>query len=61
MRLLIVEDDVAIRGFLERALSEAGYQVDTAKDAKTGELQALEGIHDAFIIDLGLPDMDGLI
>jgi len=60
MRLLIVEDDVAIRGFLERALSEAGYQVDAAKDARTGELKALEGVHDAFIIDLGLPDMDGL-
>jgi DNA-binding response OmpR family regulator len=60
MRLLLVEDDAAIQGFLKRALSEAGYQVDTASDAKTGELCALEGIHDAFIIDLGLPDMDGL-
>jgi DNA-binding response OmpR family regulator len=33
--------------------------VDTASDAKTGELRALEGIHDAFIIDLGF-HMDGL-
>lgn len=56
----MIEDDVAIQGFLERALIEAGYQVDTAADAKTGELKALEGIHDAFIVDLGLPDMDGL-
>jgi DNA-binding response OmpR family regulator len=60
MRLLLVEDDPAIQGFLKRALSEAGYEVDTATDAKTGERQALEGIHDAFIIDLGLPDFDGL-
>ena len=60
MRLLVVEDDVAIQGFLKRALVESGYQVDTANNAKTGELKALEGIHDAFIIDLGLPDMDGL-
>src|SRR5271163_2303602 len=60
MRLLLVEDDLAIRQFLQRALVEAGYQVDTAKDAKTGEAKALEGIHDAFIIDLGLPDGDGL-
>ena len=60
MRLLLVEDDVAIQGFLKRALSEAGYQVDTAHDARSGELKALEGIHDALIIDLGLPDMDGL-
>ena len=60
MRLLVIEDDKTIQGFLERALAEAGYQVDTASDAKTGEQKALEGIHDAFIIDLGLPDMDGL-
>jgi two-component system copper resistance phosphate regulon response regulator CusR len=60
MRLLLVEDDVAIQGFLKRALVESGYQVDTTGNAKTGELKALEGIHDAFIIDLGLPDMDGL-
>jgi len=60
MRLLIVEDDVAIQSFVKRALSEAGYQVDTARDAETGELKASEGVHDAMIIDLGLPDMDGL-
>ena len=60
MRLLVIEDDLAIQGFLGRALVEAGYQVDTANDAKMGELRALEGVHDAFIVDLGLPDMDGL-
>src|ERR1700676_3945897 len=60
MRLLVVEDDLAIQAFLKRALVESGYQVDAASEPKTGELKALEGIHDAFIIDLGLPDMDGL-
>lgn len=60
MRLLVVEDDVAIQGFLKRALVDAGYQVDTATNARAGEVKALEGIHDAFIIDLGLPDIDGL-
>src|SRR5665213_3010274 len=60
MRLLIVEDDVTIQGFLKRALVESGYRVDTASNGKTGELKALEAIHDAFIVDLGLPDMDGL-
>jgi DNA-binding response OmpR family regulator len=60
MRLLLVEDDVRIHAFLSRALIEAGYQVDVASDGKTGEALALEGIHDAFIIDLGLPDLDGL-
>ena len=60
MRLLLVEDDLHIQQFLKRALVEAGYQVDAALDAKAAEALALEGVHDAFIIDLGLPDMDGL-
>jgi two-component system copper resistance phosphate regulon response regulator CusR len=60
MRLLLVEDDLAIQDFLRRALIEAGYQVDVACNAKAGEAIALEGIHDAFIVDLGLPDLDGL-
>jgi two-component system copper resistance phosphate regulon response regulator CusR len=60
VRLLLVEDDSAIRTFLDRALTEAGYQVDTAADAARAETRALEGIHDGFIIDLGLPDGDGL-
>src|SRR5580692_12274688 len=60
MRLLLVEDDASIQQFLKRALVEAGYQVDTAGTAKAGEALALEGIHDAHIVDLGLPDMDGL-
>lgn len=60
MRLLLVEDDVAIRSFLERALGEAGYQVDAVGTAKDAEALALEGVHDVMVIDLGLPDGDGL-
>src|SRR5579871_3957839 len=60
MRLLVVEDDISIQQFLKRALTEAGYQVDAVSTAKAGETMALQGIHDAFIIDLGLPDLDGL-
>jgi len=60
VRLLVVEDDPAIREFLHRGLSEASYQVDTALDAKSALALAGEGLYDGFIIDLGLPDMDGL-
>jgi two-component system copper resistance phosphate regulon response regulator CusR len=60
MRLLVVEDDISIQQFLKRALTEAGYQVDVAGTAKAGETIALQDFHDAFIIDLGLPDLDGL-
>jgi DNA-binding response OmpR family regulator len=60
VRLLVVEDDLAIQEFLRRALIEAGYQVDVSPDARTAESLAAEGTHDGLIIDLGLPDMDGL-
>jgi two-component system copper resistance phosphate regulon response regulator CusR len=60
MRLLLVEDDPEIQGFLRRSLGEAGYQVDGARDAKTAEGLALEGNHDVLVVDLGLPDDDGI-
>jgi len=60
MRVLLIEDDRPIQDFLNRSLNEAGYCVDVASDAKTAETLALEGVHDALIVDLGLPDMDGL-
>ena len=60
MRVLLIEDDRPIQEFLDRSLTEAGYCVDVASDARTAEALALEGVHDALIVDLGLPDMDGL-
>ena len=51
MRLLLVEDHLPIQRFVERALVEAGYRVDATADAKSAEALALEGIHDAFIMD----------
>ena len=60
MRLLLVEDEVVIQGFLQRSLTEAGYHVDTAADAKSAERISLESMHDILIVDLGLPDEDGL-
>ncbi len=60
MRLLVVEDDLAIQSFLQRGLTEAGYEVDSASDGASGEHLALAGLHDAMVVDLGLPDMDGM-
>jgi len=60
MRLLLVEDEVEIQGFLQRSLAEAGYQVEAAGDARTAERMTIENTHDALIVDLGLPDEDGL-
>jgi DNA-binding response OmpR family regulator len=60
VRLLVVEDDNPIRDFLKRGLAEAGYHVDAAPDAHSAEALAVESAYDAMVIDLGLPDMDGL-
>jgi two-component system copper resistance phosphate regulon response regulator CusR len=60
MRLLLVEDELDIQRFLRCSLEEAGYQVETAADGKTAERLALEGVDDILIVDLGLPDLDGI-
>src|SRR6266567_7745501 len=60
MRLLLVEDEVEIQRFLERALSEAGFDVDTAGDAKTAIKRVADGVYNILVVDLGLPDQDGI-
>ncbi len=60
MRLLLVEDEVEIQSFLQRSLTEAGYQVEAAGDARTAELMTIENMHDVLVVDLVLPDEDGL-
>src|SRR5437868_11791601 len=60
MRILVVEDEKRIADFLSRGLEGAGYAVDTACSGTV----ALEFVHstdyDLVILDLMLPDMDGL-
>ncbi|MCB1057903.1 MAG: response regulator transcription factor [Acidobacteria bacterium] len=60
MRVLVVEDDPRISDFLERSLTEAAFAVDVVGDGESGLEAAREGLHDAFIVDLTLPGMDGL-
>ena len=60
MRLLLVEDEFDIQRFLTHALSEAGYQVDAARDAKAAMKLAADSAYDILIVDLGLPDQDGI-
>ena len=59
MRLLIVEDDAALRKSLASNLREQGYTVDEAGDANEGEYFADEFAVTLAIIDLGLPDRSG--
>jgi DNA-binding response OmpR family regulator len=60
MRLLLVEDEPEIQDFLKQPLADAGYEVDTANDGRTAVQLASGKKYDVLIVDLGLPDQDGI-
>ena len=60
MRILVVEDDPLLSHHLKVQLSELGNQVQVALTAKEGFYQATNYPIDIAIIDLGLPDQDGI-
>lgn len=60
MRLLLIEDDAALRLGLARQLEADGYRVDQAVDGEDGLFQAREYPVDLAIVDLGLPRLNGL-
>jgi two-component system, OmpR family, response regulator MprA len=60
MRVLIIDDDRALRDALRRALGLAGYDVDTAEDAEHGLAAIAADRPDAVLLDVGLPGVDGL-
>ena len=60
MRILVVEDEAALRESLKHDLVAAGHAVDAAADGEEGLYAALEYPIDVAIIDLGLPKMSGL-
>ena len=60
MRALIVEDDGTIAEFVTRGLKEAGFVVDRAADGRAGVQLATTGTYDVMVVDLMLPELDGL-
>jgi two-component system KDP operon response regulator KdpE len=59
-RVLIIEDDPPIRRFLHVSLSGHNYEVMDAQTGKEGLMQATQQPPEVVILDLGLPDMDGV-
>jgi two-component system OmpR family response regulator len=60
MRILVVEDDPKINSFVANGLKQAGYVVDQAADGNFGLQLALMGVYDAAVVDIMLPERDGL-
>lgn len=59
LRILIVDDEKAIRSFLKTSLSSYGYSIFEAATGKKALEEATDVHPDAIILDLGLPDIDG--
>jgi len=60
MRILVVEDDTNLNRQIRDALTEAGYAVDVAFDGEEGHFLGDTEPYDAVVLDIGLPQMDGL-
>jgi len=60
MYVLIVEDERRLAQLVRRVLEEEGHTVDTAYDGEEGLAMAMEGSHDVVILDILLPEIDGI-
>lgn len=59
-KILVIEDEQEIRRFLRVGLNSHGYRLIEAEDGQTGIRHAAEHQPDLIVLDLGLPDMDGI-
>src|SRR4051812_49926782 len=60
MRILVVDDDRSVREALRRALTLGGYEVDTVEDGRQALSRLTVSAPDAVVLDIGLPEVDGL-
>ena len=60
MRILVVEDDVVLCNNIKKKLVKSGFAVDMVHDGEEAESQGNDGVHDAVVLDLGLPKRSGL-
>ena len=59
--ILLVEDEPQLRRYLRATLTPLGYRLLEAENAREGELMAASHHPDVILLDLGLPDLDGLV
>ncbi len=60
MKILVVEDDRKVAGFIELGLREEGYAVDVARDGDEATMLAHVNDYDAILLDLMLPKKNGI-
>ena len=59
VRVLVVEDEAKLAGFIQRGLAEQGFAVDVAADGATAVARARDGSYDLVVLDIMLPEIDG--
>ena len=60
MRILLIEDSLSLRNSLSLGLEKLGYSVDTAGTGSEGLSMALLGSYEIIILDMMLPELDGM-
>jgi two-component system response regulator MprA len=60
VRILVVDDDRSVRDALRRALTLGGYEVEAAEDGRQALARMASSAPDAMVLDVGMPDVDGL-
>ena len=60
MNILLIEDEPGVASFISKSMKEAGYGLDIAPDGKTGYQFLEDNNYDLIILDLILPDINGL-
>jgi two-component system response regulator MprA len=60
VRILVVDDDRSVRDALRRALTLGGYEVEAAEDGRQALARLASSAPDAVVLDVGLPEVDGL-
>lgn len=60
MRILIVEDEVHLAEAVTQILKKHNYSVDAVHDGRSGLDYALSGIYDLLLLDIMMPEMDGI-
>lgn len=60
MRLLVVEDELGLQQHLQAGFKREGYAVDVCSDGKEALFMGLENDYDLAVVDIGLPEIDGL-
>ena len=60
MRLLLVEDDAMVGEAVRQGLLQDGFAVDWLRDGRSAELAVANGVYDLLLLDLGLPNKEGI-